>query len=230
MDDFIFRFIYVTAMQDATLQAAYNGEKKWLWSKSEIEKEGGAVYCVISCLKCFVDRIIKGAYKNQEEYNEAFKCCAKKICDTIKDYDTNPNIENGKPKKDKKGKEDIVFSFGNAQKLINMTVKYFDITTYGNSEIRKNFIFCHCPMDKQMLERVWDDEKWENKDIKNVVTGYQNKTTFIVSWSKLNFGIDESRYNDFQEAVRYLCDKHNNIAPIEYDYKFWGEPKEDNRE
>lgn len=226
IDEYVFRFIYVAAMRDATSQAAYIGEKKWLWSKSEIEKDGGAVYCVITYLKCFVDYVIKGTYKSQDDYDKAFLCCAENICDTINNYDFNPNKENGTPKIDNKGNE-IIFEFGNAQKLINMTVKYFYITTFGHSKEKEYFQFCHCPMDGKMLERVWDDEKWSDKKAKNEITGYSNKTEFIVSWSKLGFGEDQNRYNAFQETVRYLCDQYKNIYPIEYDYKFWGESKED---
>ena len=38
------------------------------------------------------------------------------------------------------------FTFGNAQKLINIVCKYFYIISYKDSSVREKFKYCHCPM------------------------------------------------------------------------------------
>ena len=69
------------------------------------------------------------------------------VCKSINNYEGKPDTAGN-------------FSFGNAQKLINMTIKHIYLHTYtidslGFPSIRERFRYCHCPMDSIMLQDVW---------------------------------------------------------------------------
>lgn len=142
------------------------------------------------------------------------------------------------------------FTFGNCQKVINMTVKYIFIATYANKELRKNFEKCHCPMDSIMIDAVigklkkminkgeleYDGTKCENvndflkviNDKRELKIDNPNITYLRGSWSNIKKGGETipPQYALFQEVVKYLADKRG-VHPIEYDYVVWNSPDED---
>ena len=72
------------------------------------------------------------------------------------------------------------FTFGNAQKVINMTAKYLYIICYADSAFRDRFKYCHCPMDRVMLNIVWKR--------------YKEKYGAKVRKEKLNEGISKGDF------------------------------------
>ncbi len=100
------------------------------------------------------------------------------------------------------------FTFGNAQKLVNMTSKYFYTVVCKDINKREWFSECDCPMDGKMMELLLK----QRTDFK-----YSN-----LSWSKLEIidGKIPDEYSDFQNSIRILCDEQG-IYPIEYDYIYW---------
>lgn len=106
------------------------------------------------------------------------------------------------------------FTFGNSQKLVNMTAKYMFLSTYGDKEKRLKFQKCHCPMDSVMVELVKKKDKTFKCD---------------VGWSRLEYanGNVPKVYDEFQEVIKRLCgnekinDEELNIYPIEFDYLYW---------
>ena len=114
------------------------------------------------------------------------------------------------------------FSFGNCQKLINMTAKYFYIATYNNEAIKNNFVNCHCPMDSIMIRNAINSYLKKNetvfygkKDVK--------KTLANVSWSRLtrdSQGNIPYQYEVFQRVIAILA-KEKNMTSLEYDYLTW---------
>lgn len=205
VEDKIFNFVFIAAMRDATYQKAYDvKEKKWLWSKE--------THDVMKKLKDHIDRILSHEYcpknhalndNNRESYDKDFLELAKSICSDINTLEKNHNIEN-------------VFSFGNAQKLINMTIKYFFMVSYRNIGLRCAFSYCHCPMDEEMLKIVYQNarEKIKNKDF--------TSEEFYKGWGAMHLENNQlpQRYIVFQEAVRELAEQKN-MTPIEYDYYNW---------
>ncbi len=180
IDDYIFDFVYVAAMRDATMQLAYTGNKKGLWNPTKGDE--GTVNTIKEYLRGHVLEILDGKYsepdKTEEDYSASLLALSKTICGEIN-----------------------YFTFGNAQKLINMTVKYFYITTFGEPEKRKCFRYCHCPVDGKMLNKVWNDKiKKEN---------HWRSDDFQAAWSKEDFDVEDksklpTRYSAFQKAVRAL--------------------------
>ena len=119
------------------------------------------------------------------------------------------------------------FTFGNCQKLINMTVKYFYIVTYSCLSIRSNFNNCHCPMDNVMIECVISEldkanvtlDDINNKNKLNIVIPQKKKISkgyLRNSWSNITQQ-NHKQYDLFQAAVKYLAQQRG-VSPIEYDY------------
>ena len=196
INDYILRFVYVSSMRDAVRQGAYTGKRKWLEEES--------VYKVLSVpIKEHIEKIISGGYTDQDDYNSSFFKLAEDIQSRIKG---------------KKGTRTDCgdFSFGNAQKLINMIIKYLFISTYNaDCNKRESFKCCHCPMDGQMLIKIWN--KKEKEFIEN---GTIKKEEFLKPWGSITHK-NGDRYDIFQKAVRDLAQEEG-LIPIGYDFKEWG--------
>ena len=204
LDDFVFNFIYGCALHDAVLQKAFIGDRKWINNVSEAKQS----------VKKYVDKIINGDFKNPDNatksnHDKLFFETAENVC---------KQINSKKPKNSQIGN----FTFGNAQKLINMTIKHVYAHTYSiNSTTcnftRDNFRHCHCPMDSIMLEKVWNEyaQCFSPEERKKVLG-----KNFCSAWGCMGF--NDSRYENFQNAIKAIIPKNNgNIFPIEYDYIIW---------
>ena len=194
----IFKFVYIVSIREAVQQKSFSGKKKWL--ESEVS--------VMNAVKPYIDRILFGApFANQQEHEDFFLETAKEICHCVNDSTHRPAGTS-------------YFTFGNAQKLINMVVKHFYIIYYYCNGIRDRFKYCHCPMDSNMLKIVWDD--FNSRDGSKVLSSY-TKTQFNSSWGKEAFaksGDIPERYSKYQEYIREVCAIEGAI-PIEYDYYMW---------
>lgn len=119
------------------------------------------------------------------------------------------------------------FTFGNIQKLINMTAKYIYISCYSDRSIRERFNNCDCPMDSIMIEIVTKKYKKKGWAVPEFIYNGRRTQSWIgtVSWSKI---IEEQsdqknsrkRYDEFQSMVRKLCTEEE-ITPLEFDLKYW---------
>lgn len=101
------------------------------------------------------------------------------------------------------------FTFGNAQKLVNMVAKYMYISTYDDDRKIKYFASCHCPMDSVMLEvvkRKRPEASW--------------RADF--SWSRMTSDAAHTPilYTEFQELVKSIANDEG-VMPIEVDYLLW---------
>lgn len=198
MDDNIWRFIYIAAMRDAVIQKAYVGDKKWT--------EQDKVYKVLkSIVEPLVLKVLDNKCLSQEEYDDELLKVTIAICEYMNSQ-----------------KECNKFTFGNSQKLVNMTMKYFYITCYSDDLKKENFRYCHCPVDSIMLQKVWSACRKKDKEKTN-----KKRDWFLQSWSKEEFDIDDNgdrkypqRYYAFQQAVRYFC-KNKKISSIEFDFEEW---------
>lgn len=198
IDDKVFRFIYVEAMKDAVVQLAYKGEKKWLMESDILTPLKGEI-------EPLINKVLNNEYLSQDKYDEDFLNTTITICKYINDAASNNE-----------------FTFGNAQKLINIMLKYFYISSYKDDISRTKFRFCHCPMDQQLLKNIWSNRKEIDSDI--TLGSYEY---FLKSWGNEDFEKDKNgkimlpkRYELFQLAVRCLAEKKD-INPLEYDYYVW---------
>ncbi len=104
--------------------------------------------------------------------------------------------------------KDIGFTFGNAQKLVNMSAKYMYISTYDNLDLREFFSACHCPMDGTMI------------DVVSKNNAFSVNTDF--SWSKMMLANDTipKEYEEFQNLVKAMSNACG-CYPVEFDYFNW---------
>ena len=196
-NDDIFMFIYISAMRDAVSQKAYSGAKKPLEKLEELDRLKDKLYELIN-------NVLTNKYSCQDDYDKDYLKTAIEICKII-----NQKESNGK------------FSFGNSQKLINMMLKYFYITSYADKDKKELFKFCHCPMDGQILRKVWRKRKSLSCNIKIGKYDEFNKGWGNEDFEDTNGKKDFSkRYKIFQQAVRDLADKEN-MSPLEFDYHYW---------
>lgn len=206
IDDKIFNFAYIMAMRDATQQQAFPAaNKKLLWEKAD---ETVVAY---SLLKGYINDILdKG--KQEQDFYEVEKDIEKAVNEFIK---TN-GMKKATKKDEPESNEDAVFTFGNAQKLINMTAKYMFISAYQDSDKAKLFDQCHCPMDSVMIEKVASRAKG-SADVYADVKLFKNSN---VRWSRITSEKKEP-YEAFQRVVQCLA-KEQKLSPLEFDFHVWG--------
>ena len=202
-DELIFKFLFNEAMRDATLQKSFDGERVWLKDCNFFPDSKNAILG-------FVKKVTGGVFKDQVGYDKEFKKTISIITKDINDRIQEHNSENEEDKK-KSGS----FEFGNAQKLLNMILKLFYVCSFGDDEKKKNFQWCHCPMDGQMLGYVWENRK--------NVAGFPREYTsavFLESWGKMSWDNGEfpDRYVVFQKAIRELAKE---MSPLEFDLWLW---------
>ncbi len=134
INDKIFDFAYSMAFRDATMRNAFP------MFDSEKKRENGT-------------NVFRDRKRKIKDYSKGI--VRDYIDEILADKEPDPlntikKLCNGENKKQG-------FSFGNAQKLVNMTAKYMFLSAYGDSQQRKKFKNCHCPMDGVMMERLKDN-------------------------------------------------------------------------
>ncbi len=217
IDDAIFDFAYTLAMRDATNRTAYQPKENDELSitRSQLKHLAEPKKCVREYLDAIFNK------EESKKSNDLFDECEKQVEERI------PG-----------------FTFGNAQKLINMTAKYMFITAYHDDAKRSLFSECHCPMDSIILEYVIRSFKEKKDDLNRIFTnhsieldekGYVHKDSGRVrwftylrepGWSRIERenGTDgpiPTQYAIFQEMVKTLSEEVR-IFPLEFDYIYWG--------
>ena len=234
--DTILKCIVEKAYNDATMQGAFNA---LLSDKSMKDMAKDVKAYVIDMLldKLTDDRIKSADIKNQAGYDTWHKGICKAIMD----------------KYEKKKIGDDLFSYGNAQKILNMTMKYLymlykiekgggitEITPSVLSEMfegKKNISkFLHVPIDSYIIDAVWKDTKiglplkektksnGENKKADRENKKYKRPSDYVLGWSKW----DKDTYTGVQDGLREHIEKQG-ICPIEWEEERWIEISKDRR-
>ena len=193
----IFRFAYGAGLKDATDQQAYKVQEKG--QKIKLRENDEAVRIV----QAYVDGIMRGSSVD-------FYKTAKELTDCFNEFEKREMAANP------------IFSFGNAQKLINITVKFMYIALYGNPALHQRFQVCHCPLDRTMGGRIkkklkdLQKSKKVPQELQKIVNG-TNWKGWDGTWSR----IGEDSYKEYQAAVKYFAAQEG-LSPIEYDYFYFG--------
>ena len=239
IDDAIFDFAYVMAMRDATLQQAFPAtDKKLLWQAHSDEDKEKALAPLREKIKTPLKDHIESIF-NDEPHD--FYMVAKEVQEAAKNFINETEILKSTKKGEEPSADLAVFTFGNTQKLINMTVKYMFMATYDRPELRERFAQCHCPMDNIMMleaecafrEPKDDWKDWLESCTKELSRGPRRGHRVWkddVSWSALEWkengrGTEAGapdEYLLFQAAIKELAKEE---SPIEYDFAAWGNPE-----
>jgi hypothetical protein len=240
IDEKIFDFAYELAMRDATMRTTFRGATIYvLLAKDNPDTKYKATDddkiradCAKSAVRVYINKIFKNELRTKEEHDKRFKEAAKEVIDAFKGYTDN----------------DSSFSFGNAQKLINMTAKYMFMATYDRPELRDNFKCCHCPMDNQLINKVAKYvgllvEEYQEITMEyagELLKGYACKRKQKGDWAKLeSFGWSKLKsekeraiYDTYQETIRFLSSNttilkerigvDGPLSPLEFDFYAWG--------
>lgn len=207
--DKIFDFAYYTALNDATLQKAYGKEKSGIPNK------------VKDIVQAYIESLLDDNVPSKDFFQTA------KEIDDVVDKIADKEIDGTEAER--------YFTFGNIQKLINMTAKYIFIASYVDNSIKEKFNECDCPMDSIMMQKV--KEKYIDEfGIKNPKAetllqiplggGKSSIDLSKTAWSKIQFSeydgpYSRKIYDNFQKMVRALAQREG-LCPLEYDFKEWG--------
>ena len=179
--------------------------------------------------------------KNKSEERKAFK---DEICKIIKDgvwdliksspgdYDIDHDSlckqlkEASKKycKVNKNTKNDGI-TYGQAQKWLNMTIKYMWLLGIWESDFKNLIEVIHVPVDSYIIEAVWEYKSVDLplKEKSNRKYHYTNPSEYVKAWSQWN----EYDYTNFQKSLR----EHLDVPPIEWEGPAWIEiAKERNKQ
>lgn len=194
------------AYNDATMQGAYNALKKK-------NSDNVALASVKSCIR---KSIINELFENKSQVD--YSIWHNKICLYLKEQFNEVTLVDGTP----------VFTYGNAQKWINMTMKYLYILSEVyhkfNSDCEFDKYFgriqnlykdLQVPVDSYIIESLWNDAEIDLPiATKKNFREEEYKDHRAKSWSKW----DESEYEKFRDSFRKNKD---DITPIDWEHKAW---------
>lgn len=209
------------AFADATQQGAYyaNSENKQKKQKEAFRKATQkAKQEATECLKNDINNILEKEvpFNGQDSFDEWHK----EICNKIKE----------------KFGGSLPFTYGNAQKWVNMTLKYLYLIDSICSEIypKINYFhslqnisgYLHVPVDSYIIEKVWkmegnktgsDNSCLPIKSEKMCKDGSRGKYTSekVSAWS--TWDNYESKYMKFQKGLRNMIDGN----PIDWEGPAW---------
>ena len=143
---------------------------------------------------------------------EGFYCCHNELCENINKKANEYNYLVCDSSDNNEG-----FHYGQAQKWVNMTLKYMFITEKWAECFENIKYFLHAPIDNYILEGIWN-EKWidvlEIVNIKEFDLEKKFNSDKFKPWSQW----DKDRYKDFIDCLR---DKVKNQSLIEWETKTW---------
>ncbi len=191
------------AYNDATSQGAFNVKADS--RKAQLSKygEGGSLNIMIERLKMLEnDEVVK------------FDDWHSETCKELIDIYNKNGLEG-------------IFTYGNAQKWINMTLKYIYLLNgisenYAKSFWERTSKICrysssfHIPIDSYLIDELWDypDVKLPFKDNVEKDRSYQYvvPSKYIKGWSNW----DENDYNDALDSWRKVIDKDSMVWESEH--------------
>lgn len=154
------------------------------------------------------------AVQSQEEFDREHRTCCENILNLANSTEQEPLLQEK-------------MTYGQAQKWVNMTMKYLYILGYVPEKVVP---FLHVPVDDFMLEAVWSANHGEDRDKDRLRNGMKNpdKLPFadsksksygsakILKWSKW----DAKKYEEYQAGIRNALEG-SDISPIVWEGDAW---------
>ncbi len=178
--------------------------------KGELQKQKSKFREEIS--EIIVDRITNLLNEKPQDYEAWHKETCNKVIKKAQEYEQDNWLQ-------KNGNEGRGFYYGQAQKWVNMTIKYMWVTERWKDKLDKLMNVLHVPVDSYIIEGVWNRDGWEDVLKGILVNGKEKSGRFssdkVVPWSKW----DETQYKDFQVALRTKLKKER--TPFEWEEETW---------
>ena len=186
---------------------------KYIYSSSELEKAKKNSKEEVFKKKRdeLIDNICTELIKNIENYpnkNDRFDEWHKNECKWIINEMNQKNADEGRLF------VKTLFTYGQAQKWVNMTLKYLWLLDLLPDRILPEDL--HVPVDSFILQKLKGTGKFDEKDNEITNSGemyYYNGYT----WSAIP---DYESYNKLQDKIREIA-KENGIFPIEWEGDAW---------
>lgn len=114
--------------------------------------------------------------------------------------------------------EEKEFHYGQAQKWLNMTMKYMWLLGLWKDQFDSLISVVHIPVDRYIMEAIWKNDEEEKVPLplcKGKKRDSRRKLgdDKVISWSKW----EKPEYVAFQKALRQWCGE----APLEWEGKVW---------
>lgn len=183
----------IRAYSDATMQGAYNSlikrdmknRQELLEYSAQARKASGKL--ILEEIYCFFDR-------NCER--DDFSAWHDALCNSIKNNYEKKNVRDGKK---------LFFTYGNAQKWVNMTIKYLCLI----DALSEGFIF---------HERLCHLQSKFHIPVDNYIIKEVRSKTSVQPWSKQSWSNwSDSEYKAFRSASEKLCGSY----PLDWENVTW---------
>ena len=140
--------------------------------------------------------------------NDGFDIEHRNICESLKNQ-MNNNSELLKS-------ETSNFSVGQAQKWLNMTLKYMWLLGLLENKIKTEYL--HVPVDSYIIKAVWKNENITLPIVKKLKNGSRGaySSEKVIAWSKWDY----EKYIDFQNSIK---EDLGNQSRIEWEHTAWME-------
>lgn len=113
------------------------------------------------------------------------------------------------------GKYGQEFTFGQAQKWINMALKHLALA--DSSVVKSYYAFCHVPIDSYIIKGLRTN--LVSPEMNQIDTNFGQDAKEVASWSKIN---DYGAYLEFQNDFRERCGE----IPLDYEFHLWQRQKD----
>lgn len=205
--DEVLKAVIQKAYSDATQQGAYNA----LFEKDDKNASDNTTKAKNQCIEELKEKLTQlTVFQSQKAYDDWHK----ELCQSfVEFFKKNLGIEE-------------YFTYGNAQKWVNMTMKYLlllcDILNKESDLMKKVeslSTYVHVPVDSYIIEEVWKNETvtLPLKPKCRGRNGFKYASEKVVPWSKWN----ETQYDEFQKSLRKYIVEQNYENPIQWENKEW---------
>lgn len=186
-----------------------NGSNAQLKKTEEVKEQ---TFCNSMCdiVQKQIDKLLKA---DKSSFDLLHQRACEEICSAAEGLDFLQ--ENKNREEDNRKDKDAVFYAGQAQKWLNMTIKYMWLLGLWEDELGKLKEVIHVPVDRFIVEAVWNNEEIRLPLRRKKRTGNYNDDN-VISWSKWTY--DE--YKDFQTDLQKWC-RNNGETPLEWESFAW---------
>ena len=219
----IFDFIFEMAFRDATLRNAFVNPYK---SKNKRERKTGKesekqAENDFEELKNNIKEYTKEPIKKYLESILGDKKADLNHCKYQCMLDVFNGVNNFNKQINEKDSKHKGFTFGNIQKLVNMSAKYLYIACYANPEMRTRFVFCDCPMDSIMIKGVVSEAGRNKFERLRKETSWSSLAITDGNNTEIKKIIDliPKEYVEFQQWIRKNKYEYENV--LDFDFRKW---------